>query len=61
MTQKTIIRVLINLAARVIIIKMITIEIFVLGVVNIDWDDMYKEIALIKQDTKDYQLNLRYQ
>lgn len=37
-----------------IVMKIVVVESFVVGVIDIEWDDMYREIALMRQDMKDY-------
>lgn len=51
MTQKAAIRVLISLAIEVIAIKTVMIEGFVVETIDVNWDDMHKKMALIKQST----------
>lgn len=57
-TQKAAVMVLINLVPSMIAVKIVAIENPILKIVDIDWDDMYRKMVLLKQDIKDYQLNL---
>lgn len=42
---------LIDLAARVITMKTFVIESSVMGAIDVDWDDMHRKMALMRQDT----------
>lgn len=59
--QKVVIGVLIGLAAGVIAVKMVVAESPIMGAVDIDQNNIHIEMALMRQNTKDYQPNLRYQ
>lgn len=51
--QKAVVELLIGLIARVIAVKMVMIETLVIGVVNIDRNNIHGKMALMRQSTKD--------
>lgn len=51
MTEKATVWMLIGLAAVVIAMKTVAIEDFIMKVVDVDWNDMYRKIASIIQGT----------
>lgn len=46
MIWKAIIKILIDLVTKIIIVKINVIESIIIKTVNVNWDNMYKEIAL---------------
>lgn len=58
MIQKSAIGILISLTVGVIIMKIIVAENLIVEVVDINQDNIYREMTLMKQDTKNYQSNL---
>lgn len=52
--QKAAFGLLIGLAAEVIIVKMVVVKNLVMEAIDVDWNDMHREIALMRQDTKNY-------
>ena len=57
-TQKAVVRVLIGLVAGMIAMKIVVAETFIVEAVDINRNDIYREMILIRQGTKNYQLNL---
>lgn len=54
MIQKAAVGVLIGLSTRIIVVKIVVVESLIVEVIDIDWNNMHKEMALIKHGIKDY-------